>query len=87
MSLHSLANSKGTALNPFGDGEALDEQKLADTVRTLPISMCGFLPVYTMIVAAKAMGASRARLIDYRTSGDVSGDFSQVVGYAGMVIE
>jgi hypothetical protein len=40
-----------------------------------------------MIVAAKALGAKTARLVRYQTSGDTSGDYSSVVGYAGIIIE
>jgi MEMO1 family protein len=32
------------------------------------------------------MGASHSELIKYMTSGDVTGDFDQVVGYAGMIV-
>ena len=46
---------------------------------------------YTALVrgltAAKKLGAKRAELLDYRTSGDVSGDFTRVVGYGAVVIE
>ena len=38
------------------------------------------------ILAAKQLGAKHAELLDYRTSGDVTGDFSAVVGYGGVVI-
>jgi len=37
-------------------------------------------------VASRALGASDAELIRYQTSGDVSGDYDQVVGYAGIRI-
>jgi len=39
-----------------------------------------------MLTAAKRLGATRAELIKYATSGDVSGDRDMVVGYAGVVI-
>ena len=39
-----------------------------------------------MLVAAKELGAKSARLVKYMTSGDASGDYSSVVGYAGMII-
>ena len=37
--------------------------------------------------AALGLGAKHAELLEYRTSGDVSGDFTRVVGYGGVVIE
>ena len=39
-----------------------------------------------MLVAAKELGATAARLVKYQTSGDASGDYSAVVGYAGIII-
>jgi AmmeMemoRadiSam system protein B len=33
------------------------------------------------------LGAKEARLIKYMTSGEVSGDYDQVVGYAGLMIK
>lgn len=65
---------------------ALDGKGLFDTVRKHGISMCGFQPTTAAVQAAKALGASRADLIKYQTSGDVTGDRSQVVGYAGVRI-
>lgn len=65
----------------------LDEDALMDRVRDVDVSMCGVAPTYIVIHAAKKLGARRAELIDYRTSGDVTGDFSAVVGYGGVVIE
>jgi len=50
------------------------------------ISMCGFGPTVAMLTAAKRLGAKTATLVKYATSGDVSGDLDQVVGYAGIVV-
>ena len=65
----------------------LDEETLLRQVATHNISMCGVLPAYIVLVAAKALGAKHAELLDYRTSGDVNGDYSAVVGYGAVVIE
>lgn len=64
----------------------LNEDELLDRVKRLDISMCGYVPAAIALVAAKALGAKNARLIKYQTSGDVTGDNSSVVGYAGIVI-
>ncbi|MBN2372622.1 AmmeMemoRadiSam system protein B [bacterium] len=66
--------------------EALDAKGLLDMVANERISMCGFMPVATMILAAKELGAKQARLIKYMTSGDVTGDYGHVVGYAGLIV-
>jgi AmmeMemoRadiSam system protein B len=65
----------------------LNEDKLIDKIKRLNISMCGYVPAAIMLVAAKLLGAKKARLIGYQTSGDVTGDYSSVVGYAGIIIE
>lgn len=64
----------------------LDEAKLVEKVLELDITMCGYAPAAIMIVAAKELGAKSARIVKYQTSGDISGDYSSVVGYAGLII-
>ena len=66
---------------------ALDEDELLNRVRSLNISMCGYAPAISLITAAKELGAKRAELVKYQTSGDTSGDYSAVVGYAGIIIK
>jgi AmmeMemoRadiSam system protein B len=65
---------------------ALDAPGLYETVMNESISMCGFGPAIAMLTAARRMGAQKAELIQYATSGDVSGDRNVVVGYAGIII-
>ena len=65
---------------------ALDAAALHKTVIDESISMCGFGPAVAMLAAAKALGAKNAELIQYATSGDVSGDRETVVGYAGIMV-
>ncbi len=65
---------------------ALDPRGLYDTVRNEGISMCGYGPAVTMLIAAKQMGATSAELVRYATSGEVSGDRNEVVGYAGIIV-
>ena len=65
---------------------ALDPRGLYDTVMHERISMCGVLPATVMLIAAQLLGAKNARLVHYMTSGDVSGDYDSVVGYAGIVL-
>ena len=65
---------------------ALDARGLFDVVMKEEISMCGFGPAVVMLTATKRLGATKAELIKYATSGDVSGDREMVVGYAGVVV-
>ena len=65
---------------------ALDEGELLERVIKERITMCGYAPAVAMIAAAKNMGARSAELVRYQTSGDASGDYSKVVGYAGIIV-
>lgn len=65
---------------------ALDPAGLYETVRTHEISMCGFIPTTCALYAALSLGAATAELVRYTHSGEVSGDHSRVVGYAGVTI-
>lgn len=67
--------------------KSLNPEGLYTIVSKEKISMCGYLPATVMLFAAKALGAIEARLIKYSTSGEVSGDYDQVVGYAGMIVK
>jgi AmmeMemoRadiSam system protein B len=64
----------------------LDARGLYYTVRDESITMCGYGPAVAMLTACKALGATKAELIKYANSGEVSGDYDQVVGYAGIAV-
>jgi hypothetical protein len=66
--------------------EKLDPNGLYEVVTSYGISMCGYQPTTAMLVAAKSLGAKEGRLIRYHTSGDRTGDYREVVGYAGLLI-
>lgn len=65
------------SLNPGG---------LYETVMSESISMCGFGPTVAMLTAAKQLGAKKAEVVQYATSGDVFGERDRVVGYAGIIV-
>ncbi|UCC34029.1 MAG: AmmeMemoRadiSam system protein B [Candidatus Bathyarchaeota archaeon] len=62
----------------------MDEELYYSTVESQRISTCGYGPVVAAITAAKLLNAKRARLLCYKTSGDITKDFSSVVGYASI---
>jgi hypothetical protein len=64
----------------------LDPEGLFAVVKKEGISMCGYLAATVMLFASLALGAGKTRLVKYATSGDVSGDYEQVVGYAGVIV-
>ena len=74
------------------DGKAIeqvlarDPEALHEVVLREDISMCGFAPTVVMLTAANLLGAKKAELVRYGTSGDVYGDRDRVVGYAGIII-
>ena len=64
----------------------MDEGKLFNVFKKKGLSMCGLPATCTLISVCKKLGAQKAGLVKYQTSGDTSGDYSSVVGYAGMII-
>ena len=65
---------------------ALAGAELLKRCKTEHISMCGRGPAAVVLAAARALGAARGEVVDYRHSGWVSSDQARVVGYAGVVI-
>lgn len=66
--------------------QALDPAGLYEVVRARNITMCGVLPMVVGLSAAKALGATRAEVVAYATSGEVNRDMGRVVGYAGVLV-
>jgi AmmeMemoRadiSam system protein B len=66
---------------------ALDARELVRVVHREEITMCGAAPTAAACAAAKKLGATAGELVEYRTSYDVTGDYSYVVGYAGIIIK
>ncbi|MFH2123465.1 MAG: AmmeMemoRadiSam system protein B [Pseudomonadota bacterium] len=64
----------------------MDPSTLYHAILDYNISMCGIMPVTIALIAAIALGATKTELVRYTDSGAVSGDTSQVVGYAGVII-
>ena len=46
---------------------------------------CGRGAIAAVMIAAQALGADSARVVGYATSGDVTGDYAQVVGYGAAL--
>jgi len=64
----------------------MDARGLIETCSQNHITMCGVIPTAISVMIAKELGATKAELIAHGTSGDTNGDYSSVVGYAGIVI-
>ncbi|CAG0968740.1 hypothetical protein GEOBC_01150 [Geobacteraceae bacterium] len=92
-----VASSDMTHYESADAARTKDEQAIAEVLALNPegllrvcgqknITMCGVIPATVMLVAAKALGATKAELVRYATSGDVTGDNRQVVAYAAIAV-
>jgi hypothetical protein len=63
----------------------LDDEALNELGESNRVTMCGYGPITTLIAAAKMLGGAEAELLAHRTSGDITGDKSAVVGYSSIV--
>lgn len=81
---HELAKQQDSqALDP---ALHLDAVRFYETVRGNNISMCGVLPMTVGIAAALELGAAESEITAYATSGQVNGELTRVVGYAGLLV-
>jgi AmmeMemoRadiSam system protein B len=64
--------------------EQIDNIRLFSVIEEQHVTACGYGPIATLIVASKRLGVKEAKLLCYETSGDVIGDYSNVVGYAAV---
>jgi AmmeMemoRadiSam system protein B len=64
----------------------LDASNFQFIVEANNISICGYGPVSAAIIASKKLGTIRSQLLSYRTSGEIAGDRSSVVGYASLTL-
>lgn len=65
----------------------LDISGMYDRLYRRNASVCGYGPIAAMLSASQKFGGSRATLLKYANSGDVSGDMGAVVGYAAIIVE
>ena len=90
-----IASSDMTHYEPQGNAEekdlaalkaveAMDEKLFYSTIEKRHVTACGYGPIAAVMVASKGLGATEARLLCYKSSGDVTGDYSSVVGYAAV---
>lgn len=65
---------------------AFDPEGLSKDLKMGKCEACGGGPMVAVMLAAKALGANRAKVLKYANSGDVTGDRSSVVGYMAAAI-
>jgi AmmeMemoRadiSam system protein B len=61
--------------------KGIDPEGFLGYVKEKEATICGALPIAALM---KAVGAKKAKLLKYYTSGDVIGDYSSAVGYASI---
>ncbi len=82
---------------PQAAAESLDREMLRRIAAFDPLAVlhaeeegqgfaCGRGAVAVVLWAAQELGANHVQILQYATSGDVTGDFHQVVGYGAAVI-
>jgi len=64
----------------------LNPEALYAALQAKKTEACGRAPVLTVMLAAKALGADQALILNYAHSGDVSGDNNRVVGYVSVAL-
>lgn len=64
----------------------LDIQEFYRRIQETGATVCGYGPIAAMCIVCRELGAERGELLRYTTSGDVTGDFNQVVGYAAIAV-
>jgi len=63
----------------------MDEEELFESIENFNISMCGYGPTIATIKATRELGAKKCDILQYATSGDISGDMNSVVGYCSGI--
>ncbi|MBR4447466.1 MEMO1 family protein [Methanobrevibacter sp.] len=74
----------GFVLEDIGE---MNEFKLFEEVVQYNITMCGYGPVMATMALSKRCGKKTSEILAYGTSGDVTGDFTSVVGYASGIFK
>jgi len=64
--------------------EAMDEKRFYSIIEAQNVTACGYGPIAAVITVAKGFSAREAKLLCYKSSGDITGDYSSVVGYAAV---
>ncbi len=66
--------------------EQFDPDLLLERLATGKGEACGGGPMAAVMMAARRLGASESKLLHYATSGETTGDFSEVVGYLSAAV-
>jgi hypothetical protein len=80
------AKAKSDDLYAIEPLTTLDTVEFYRRIEERRVTACGYGPITAMVTACSRSGAKAAKLIRYATSGDVTGDTREVVGYAAIAV-
>lgn len=66
--------------------EAFDPESIFEAEQTGKAFACGYAAVAAVLWACRELGANKVQILHHATSGDVTGDYSSVVGYGAAVV-
>jgi AmmeMemoRadiSam system protein B len=81
---HEVAKKQD--LFAIGALDTLDVEEFYRRIEAEGVSACGYGPIASMVLVLRERGARTGRLIIYRTSGEVTGEYDQVVGYGAVAV-
>lgn len=64
----------------------MDVPEFFSRIQSHSITACGYGPIGCMVEVLRTRGNTRCDLLEYTTSGETSGDYDQVVGYAALAV-
>jgi AmmeMemoRadiSam system protein B len=67
--------------------KSLNAYRFLDYIEETGATICGKYPIAVLIEICKLLGAKKARLMHYYTSGDIIGDYGSAVGYGAISVE
>ncbi len=66
--------------------ESFEPDSIFDAERTGKGFACGHAAVAAVLWAARELGGNKVQVLHHATSGDVTGDYSSVVGYGAAAV-
>lgn len=66
--------------------ESFEPESIFEAEETGRGYACGHAAVAAVLWASRELGANRVQILNYATSGDITGDYSSVVGYGAAVV-
>ncbi|MCX7845018.1 MAG: AmmeMemoRadiSam system protein B [Dictyoglomaceae bacterium] len=63
----------------------IDPKEFYERVKKRKISICGVGPIIILLLILNSLGIKNSKLVDYKTSGDITQEYDAVVGYAGII--